>query len=205
MKKMEWVYREILYRIFEKKEAFFTQKNIAEKCGISIGNVNKALKPLEEMNAIEKKPRGFTIINPRKILLYWASIRRLDSDILLKMRVAKDVAAIEKEMPPVMFTAYSGYKFRFSESPSDYSEVIVYGNPDAIRARFAGRAAMKSRPNTIVLKSDGHLRGFRQAPVAQIFVDLWNLNTWYAQEFLNALGKRIEEMASMSANGASGG
>jgi len=199
MKKREWLFREILYRVLEKEEHFFTQKALAKGCGMSIGNVNKALKPLEGMNAIEKKPRGFRVINPKKIMLYWASIRNVKSDVILKIRVNKNVRDIEKEMPPVKFTAYSGYKFRFRDAPSDYSEVIVYGDPEKIKSRFSSsepRAskALKGRPNIIILKTDSHLLKFKHIPIAQLFVDLWNLDTWYAEEFLKKLEKKINNM-----------
>lgn len=192
MKKKEWVYREILYKTMERGERFFTQKGIAERCGMSIGNVNKALIPLEEMNAIEKKPKGFRVINVKKALLYWASIRRLGADRKAQINVRKTVAEIEREMPPVKFTAYSGYKLRFGEAPSDYSEVVVYGDEDEIKRRFK---TSTGRPNIIVLKPDPHLSKFKEVPLAQIFVDLWNLDTWYAEEFLKALERRIDALS----------
>lgn len=204
MKKKEWLYREILYMVLEKKEHLFTQKALAKKCEISIGNVNKALKPLEDMNAIEKKPRGLRIISPKKILLYWASIRNLRADIYASLAVRKNVTDIEKELPPVKFTAYSGYRFRFKETPTDYSEVVVYGDPEKIKSRFRTSKSIKtsSRTNIIVLKTDPHLSSFKQVPIAQLFVDLWNLDTWYADEFLNALEKKINKIIELYTHGA---
>jgi hypothetical protein len=187
MLKKEWVYREILYRKLEGGENFFKQKRISGQCGISIGNVNKSLEPLERMNCIEKKPMGFVVINPKKILLYWASIRNLERDIIYQTHVNKPVEEIEKELPPVLFTAYSGYKFRFKTIPSDYSEVLVYGEPEKIQGRFK---KTQRKPNLIVLKPDKHLLKFKQVPIAQIWVDLWNLNTWYANEFVKSLEKK---------------
>ncbi len=190
MKKSERVYREILYRVLEKKENFFKQSSLAKICKTSTGNVHKALKPLEKMNSIEKKPMGFYVINPKKILLYWASIRNLEKDIVYQTRVNQRVEEIEKELPPVLFTAYSGYKFRFDSTPSDYSEVWVYGERNLIMERFPPKPG---RPNLFILKPDPHLQSFRKVPIAQLFVDLWNLNTWYADEFLKALEKKIME------------
>lgn len=188
MKKKEWIYREITYQVLENKTNFITQKFLSDKCGISIGNVNHSIKPLESMNAIEKKPRGFRVIDIKKILFYWASIRNLDKDIVYKVFVDDSVINIEKSMPPVVFTAYSGFKFKFGSVPSDYSEVLVYGDKKEIASRFPQR---EGRYNLIVLKPDRHLMKFEQAPLSQLFVDLWNLNTWYAQEFLKALDVKI--------------
>ncbi len=188
MKKIEWVYREILYEVMEEGKRFLKQSSLSKICGVSIGNVNKALKPLENMNCVEKKPQGFVVIQPEKILVYWASLRNLQRDIVFETHVNKSVNEIEKELPPVLFTAYSAYKFRFKHVPSDYSEVIVYGDLEKIRERFGvGRGV----PNLIVLKPDPHLLRFKRIPLAQLFVDLWNLNTWYANDFLKALEGKI--------------
>jgi hypothetical protein len=46
----------------------------------------------------------------------------------------------------------------------------------------------------VVLKSDPHLRRFRKAPLAQIYVDLWNLGTWYADDFIREMDRRMEGM-----------
>jgi len=191
MKKNEWVYREILYRVIEKGERFFTQKALSGRCGVSIGNVNKSLSPLEKMNAIEKKPRGFIVINWKKLLLYWASNRNLERDIVYQTRVGKSVNEIEKGIPPAMFTAYSGYKFAFRTVPADYSEVVVYGDATEIRERFPER---KGVPNLIVLKTDPHMEKFKRVPLAQIYVDLWNLGTWYAEDFIKELDRRFGEI-----------
>lgn len=187
-KKMEWVYREILFQVLEKKQAFLSQSNISKRCAVSIGNVNKALAPLEAMNCIEKKPRGFRVLNPKKILLYWASIRNLQKDIIYQTRAEKPVEEIEKEMPPLLFTAYSGFRFRFRRIPSEYSEVLVYSEKKGVGERFPPRGGI---PNITVLKPDSHLKKFRQVPIGQLFADLWNLNTWYANDFITELEKRI--------------
>ncbi len=48
----------------------------------------------------------------------------------------------------------------------------------------------RPKPNLIVLRLDGHIEKFNVAPTCQIYVDLWNLNTWYANEYL----KKLEEI-----------
>lgn len=188
MKKKEWIYREILFQLLEERKNFITQKYLSKKCEVSIGNVNHAIKPLESMNSIEKKPRGFKVIDAKKILLYWASIRNLNKDIIYQTVVNKPIIEIEKSMPKVIFTAYSGFKFKFNQIPSDYSEVIVYGDKNEIKNRFPKK---EGKYNIIVLKPDKHLIKFNHIPIAQLFADLWNINTWYAQEFLKALEVKI--------------
>lgn len=192
--KIERVYREILCTILDekKKDVMFKQKELQEKTGLSISTVNYALKPLENMNTIEKKPFGFRVIDPKRILIYWASIRKLSKDIVYKTFVNEKVEKIEASVPSQsVFTAYSAFKFRFKKIPSEYNEVVIYGNKEDFKERFS-EENKKFKPNMIVLNLDEHLLKFKIIPIAQIFVDLWNLNTWYAKEFLKKLEAIID-------------
>lgn len=186
--RIENVYREILYKLLDlRKKEMFSQKSLSGECRLSISTVNYALKPLEEMNTIDKKRFGFIVTDPKKILLYWASIRKLSKDIVYQTFLNEKVDKIESLVPSKsIFTAYSGFKLRFKKIPSEYSEVIVYGDKEDFEERF-GKENKKMKPNLIVLNMDEHLLNFKIAPIAQLFVDLWNLNTWYAKEFVTKL------------------
>ena len=190
--KKEWVYREILYGVIEKNIKTFKQIELSKACKISLSTVNYALEPLERMNAIEKKRFGFVVLDPKKILVYWASTRRLEKDIVYQTYLNKSVEKIESEVPAnCVFTAYSAFKFKFKKIPSEYGEVVVYGKREDFERRF-GKESLKLKPNLIVLDLDEHLLKFKIAPTAQIYVDLWNLKSWYAKDFL----KKMEEMIS---------
>jgi DNA-binding transcriptional regulator YhcF (GntR family) len=189
-KKTEWVYREIIFQALEKKQRRLTQNSLAEQCGVSIGLVNKAIAPLADINAIEKKPRSFVVISPKKAMLHWAGIRKLRRDIEYQTHSSKTVAQIEKDMPPCLFTCYSGFARRFGRAPSDYGEVFVYAEPVAVKDRFP---PAKGRPNTIALEMDVHLMKFKAVPLGQLFVDLWNAGTWYAEDFLKALEAELDK------------
>lgn len=190
MKKIEFVYREILYNALEKKNRTLTQLELSRKLKISLSTVNSALKPLRAMGAIEVRLKNFKIIDPEKVLYYWASIRNLEKDIIFKTRAEKPVQAIESEMPPdIVFGAYSAYKFRFKDVPADYSEVYVYGDLSEVKKRFP---ESKNRANLFVLKKDEFIEQYGKTTcLAQTFADLWNLKEWYAKEFLEALKKRM--------------
>jgi DNA-binding transcriptional regulator YhcF (GntR family) len=189
--KKERVYREVLYGVLEKNIRSFKQIELSKECKLSLSTVNYALEPLERMNAIEKKRFGFSVIDARKILLFWASIRKIEKEIVYQTYLNESVEKIESEIPAnSIFTAYSAFKFRFKEIPSEYSEVIVYGEKEDFEKRF-GRENLKFKPNLIVLKLDEHLLKFRIAPLAQIYVDLWNLPTWYAKDFLKKMEERL--------------
>jgi len=192
MKKIEFVYREILYQSLEKKNNKLTQLAIASKLNISLSTVSYALKPLRVMGAVDVRLKNFIVVDKRKILYYWASLRNISRDIIYKTRVGKPVQKIESEMPHnIVYGAFTAYKFKFKDVPADYSEVYVYGSDD-IKKRFSEN---KNVPNLFVLKKDDLMEGYgKTATLAQTFVDLWNLKEWYAKEFLIALENKINGM-----------
>jgi len=104
---------------------------------------------------------------------------------------------IEASMPNgVAFTAYTAYKKIYNDVPADYSEVYVYATEDAlseIEKRFPDH---KHYDNIFVLRTDPILeerieKGMTVVPLPNIFVDLWNIRTWYAKDFVDALSKKL--------------
>ena len=191
MKKSELVYREILQGFMEKKKTSFTQLELATILNISLSTVNNALQPLRSMGAVKVKRRSFEVVNLRKILYFWASVRNLGRDIIYKTRVdvKGTVAEIEKGMPPnVVFTAYSAYRLRFNDAAADYSEVYVYGNSEGLKEVMKRFPQKNNNPNLFVLRKDF---ADKEMPLAHVFVDLWNMKEWYAKDFVKALEEKM--------------
>ncbi len=189
MKKIELVYMEILFQAIEENNRALTQSYLSSSLKISLSTVNLALKPLKKMNAVKIKKMGFDVIDIKKILYYWASKRDLEKDIIYKTRAELPVRDIEKQMPDnIVFTAYSAYKFKFKDVPADYSEIYIYGGDD-IKERFK---ESDKTPNLFILKKDSAMEKYgKTVTIANLFVDLWNLQQWYAKDFLKALEVKI--------------
>jgi predicted transcriptional regulator len=193
MKRVERIYCEILEQIIQKQNNKLTQKQLSKDCQVSIGTVNYALKPLEQMGIIEKKQRNFKTINPKKLLLYWASIRNLKNEIIYTTYSTENIRNIEQTMPPCIYTAYSAYKYLYKDTPADYGEIYAYCKPEEIKKRFPINKKTKIN-NIFILKPDNYLQKKSKksiAPTSLIYVDLWNLNTWYANEFIKNFDKKI--------------
>jgi predicted transcriptional regulator len=185
MKKTEIVYNEILHKYYESNNKRFTQSDLSEELEISLSTVNNALKPLREMNVIKTNPMNFVVLDHYKMLLFWATKRKFQADIFYKTRVEDTTSRIEQLMPDkVIFAAFSAFKFRFEEIPADYSEVYVYAE-----RKWKERFPEKKGPsNVFFLEKEKILEKYGKiTTIAQTFVDLWNINTWYAQEFLKNL------------------
>jgi len=195
MKKIEQVYREMLFQAIENKKRSLTQSEMTLKLGFSLSTVNLAVKKLERIGAIIINTRSFKIVDIKKILLYWASLRGLDKDIIYETRIDINVREIEKSLPDVFYACFSAYKFKFKDVPADYSEVYVYAleeQIDGIKKRFPEK---KGIPNLFVLKTDENMRQYEKTiTIAQIFVDLWNLKQWYAKDFLDSFEKKLNNL-----------
>ena len=189
MKKIEIVYREVLFNAIEKEKKILKQAYLAKNLGVSLSTVNLALRPLARMNAVRTKKMGFDVIDIRKMIYYWPSVRNVGKDTIYQTRVEEPVTEIEKQMPDdVIFTAFSAYKFKFKDVPADYSEVYVYGSEE-MKKRFK---PSNKNPNLFVLKKDDILEKYgKTATIANLFVDFWNLRQWYAKDFLKALEVKI--------------
>ncbi|MCL5099837.1 MAG: winged helix-turn-helix transcriptional regulator [Candidatus Marsarchaeota archaeon] len=197
MKLYEVLYREIAADFLAGTDRF-TQKELSERLHISIGNVNRALSKLEEINAVAVGRRSFRVTALDRLLLYWATHRKLYNDVIYKALSELSVADTEASLPNgIAFTAYTAYKKTYGNVPADYSEVFVYVTEaagEAIRQRFPKQG---TAPNLFVLRADAVLSKriasgkARVVPVPNIFADLWNIKTWYAKEFTDALSKRL--------------
>ncbi len=194
MKKIEQVYREMLFQAIENKKRKLTQLELSKKLGASLSTINLAIKKLEKMNSVKIGKMGFRVIDIKKILYLWASTRNFDKDIVYKTRVEMSVREIERSLPDVIYATYSAYKFKFKDVPADYSEVYVYASElelEEIKKRFS---RSEKNPNLFVLKADKNIKKYgKTGTLGQIFVDLWNLKQWYASDFLKALEEKLNK------------
>ncbi|MDP2930560.1 MAG: helix-turn-helix domain-containing protein [bacterium] len=193
MIKKEIIWREILYQALEKNKLEFTQKDLANQYGFSLSTVFNALKIPRSSGIIETGGRGFRILDKEKFLYLWATLRKLNKDVVYQTRVEKPVSQIEGEMPPeVIFGAFSAYVKKYKDAPADYDKVYIYASKSQlaeIKKRFS---VQKGRENLIVILADPWLKGFGKiTPDCQTFVDLWNIGDWFAKDFLKALENQI--------------
>lgn len=196
MLKIEIIWREVLYQAIEKGNRQFTQKELAQKFGFSTSTVFQALKVPRKMGAVRVSGRFFILEDVEKLLYYWASVRNLEAETRLSVRVDLPVFEIESRMPPdVVFGGFcAAREILKGHVPADYDMVHVYSaGIEEIEKRF--KFERRGRPNLFVLRGDQFLDSYGQITTyAQTFVDLWNLPVWYAKEFTNSLKEKINEL-----------
>ncbi|MDI6778422.1 MAG: HTH domain-containing protein [Patescibacteria group bacterium] len=193
MSKKEIIWREILHQAITNRKLDFTQKELARKFGVSLSTVFNALKIPRQSGSIKVTGRNFSVRDAEKFLYFWATQRNLKRDTIFETNIMTGVREAEGLMPPgIVFGAMSAYAKKYGEAPADYDKVYIYaGRKDLveIKKRFPYQ---KGQTNLFVLEKDPWLEKF--GPVTsdvQTFADLWNLEDWYAREFLNKLKEKL--------------
>ncbi len=189
MKSIEYVYYEILKQYEKKKKKKFTQLQLSKTLNISLSTINLALKPLRKMYAIKVMPACFVLRDISKVLYHWANIRNPQKDIIFQTRVSQPPRKIESNLPSnIIFTAYSGFKFKFKKVPADYSEIYIYADETTVQIIKKRLVFSKNKPPNFFVLKKGKLT---ELTASLLFVDLWNLPEWYAKDYLKALKKEL--------------
>lgn len=196
MKKIEIIWRELLFSALEKGVHRFEQKKLAEKFDFSTSTVFQALKVPRQGGAVRVTGRFFVLEDPEKLLYHWASARNLEKEITASFRAEGSVLEIEGMMPPdTVFGAYTAARLSLKTPPADYDRIYLYSfEPDKIKERIilAG-----GPPNLFVLQPDPFLSLYGQkTTLAQTFVDLWNLKDWFAKDYSKAIKEKIDGILS---------
>lgn len=191
MKKIEYVWRELLLRTIEKRKPAFGQQELAASLGLSSSTVNLALAPLRRMGAVSISKRRSEVIDYEKILYHWANYRDIASDIVDSLHLDVPVSEIEGRLPiGTVPTAYTAVREKYGEPPADYGKVYCYhANPQEVVERLTPDSS-PGEPNLFIILADPHLG--HAVSLSQLFVDLWNMTDWYAKDFCNVVKATIE-------------
>ena len=127
MKKIEYVWRELLIQTIEQRKPEFQQQQLAKSLGLSSSTVNLALSPLRRLGAISIGKRHSEVIDYEKILYHWANHRNIATDIVFSLCLDLPVREIEGRLPSgTIPTVYTAVRERFGEPPSEYAKVYCY-------------------------------------------------------------------------------
>jgi hypothetical protein len=209
MNKNGIIYRHIAETLLKNRKEKFTERGIARSMKISPNTVSYAIAPLKKIGAVQVYRTYFEIANFKKLLLFWSVNRKFDKDIVYSTYLGiKEVSEIENHLPnEIAYTNFSGYTKLFGNDAAAYGEVYVYAAEKSlteIKERFGIQKDREgsSYKNLIVLKPDTILeerilkRELIHSTVSlpQLYVDLWNNNTWNANTFITKLEKRIDDI-----------
>jgi len=190
MWRFERIYRELLLSSL-RQESLVPQENIASKCGVSLGLVNKTVKKLEAALTAEATRNGVRVLSPARLLNLWAAEHDLSKDVWQQFRL-DPVTEVEKTLPAdTLLTAFSGWFTTSRRKPAEYDRIYFYvTNKDSFNLWLSTREKKirKTNPNVFALHvDDEHLiRSSENGVVCvpQIYVDIYSINGPEAAPFL---------------------
>ena len=158
---------------------------------LPVSTIHKALERPRAIGAVRGSASGLRVLDPKRLQLMWAAQRDLNRDIVYSTRVPMTVSEIEARLPvsaiPTAYTAHVLHEGR--NLVADYEQVVVYADANEVRRRFPRRPG---QANLLVLEPDPLLSRYgRIARRCQVYADLFNLPTWQAQRFLEALDREL--------------
>lgn len=190
MRKSERIYRELLIHSL-REIPLVRQEDIASKCKVSLGLVNKTVRKLEAAMAVEATRSGVRVLSPARLLNLWAAERDLGKDVWLSFRL-DPVAEVEKSLPKgVLVTGFSGWFSVSGRRPAEYDRLYFYvTDMECFELWFGFRESRVRRvnPNVFVLRvDDEHLvRSSEKGVVCvpQLYVDIYSADGPEASAFL---------------------
>ena len=190
MWKFERIYRELVLGSLNQI-SFVHQKDIASRCEVSLGLVNKTVKKLTEAKAVEATRTGVRVLSPARLLNLWAAERNLNKDIWQAFRL-DPITEAERDLPKeTLLTAFSAWFKTSDRKPAEYDRTYFYvTNKENFNhwLSFRKQKTRKVNPNTFALfVDDNHLiqtsrKGIVCVP--QIYVDIYSINGPEAAPYL---------------------
>lgn len=190
LRKFERIYRELLLRSL-RGVSLVRQEDIALKCEVSLGLVNKTVRKLEVAMAVEATRSGVRVLLPARLLNLWAVERDLGKDVWRSFRL-DPMAEVEKNLPRgVLITGFSGWFSVSGRRPAEYDRLYFYVT-DVERFEswlgFRESRVRRVNPNVFVLQvDDEHLvRSSEKGVVCvpQLYVDMYSADGPEASAFL---------------------
>ena len=190
MRRFERIYRELLL-ISLRRVMLVRQEDIASKCSVSLGLVNKIVKKLEVAHAVEATRRGVRVLSPARLLNLWAAERDLNKDVWQQFRL-DPITEVEKSLPgDTLLTAFSGWFTISRRKPAEYDRLYFYALDEQSFNHWLSIREKKIRrtnPNIFALHvDDEHLKSSSNKGVVcvpQIYVDIYSINGPEASPFL---------------------
>jgi len=193
--RFERIYRELLLSSL-RQDLSVHQEDIASKCVVSLGLVNKIVKKLEAAAAVEATRDGVRVLSPARLLNLWAAERKLIKDVWQSFRL-DPVTEVEKSLPKdALVTAFSGWYMVSGRKPAEYDRVYFYVvNKESFNLWLSFRKdkIRRTNPNVFALHvDDGHLvRSSEKGVVCvpQVYVDIYSIDGPEASPFLRDIAR----------------
>jgi len=196
LSKTEIIWRHLLVGALEKgrrREASISA--LARELGFGISTVHKALERPVGIGAVAVHPsRGVRTIDPWRLLVLWAGKRNLEGDVIRRSSTSLSVAQTEHAVLEAgrVLGGFGGLVSHIGDNPiSAYGTVLYYGGPLTDIESDDGPTMLLALEPDPLLARYGSV-----APLAQCWVDLFNLPGWEAARFVEETPKELIGLAA---------
>ena len=185
------VWRHLLVGARQGRQRWPSITAVADELGLGVSTVHKALTRPVEIEAVRvTRQAGLVVLDPYRLLLMFATHRRLQRDIITRHRVAVPTAQLESlavEDPRMILGGFGAAVAHLGQNPiASYTTAIVYGDP-AFADELPSSAA-DDASQLVIVAPDRWLERYGPAtPFAQAFADLFCLPGWQAARFIEEL------------------
>lgn len=191
LSRTEMVWRHLLVGAFDQGIRRNSLTQLSGDLNFPVSTIHKALERPRAIGAVRGSASGLRVLDPKRLQLLWAALRDLKGDLVYATKVPMAVNEIEARLPasaiPTAYTAFVQHEGR--NVVADYEQVLVYADANEVRRRFPFRSG---EANLLVLEPDPLLSRYgKVAPRCQTYADFFNLPTWQAQRFLEALDRKL--------------
>lgn len=201
MHKFESVYRQLLLSSMNGADRV-TQEELARRCRVSLGLVNKTIRKLSSALAVEATSQGVRILSPGRVLNLWATERDVGKDLLDSFRL-DDLREVERSLPSgVVMTAFSAWKSLSGRIPAEYDRLYFYVIDQARFkdwVRFRESERRSTNPNIFALTAeDRHLIETAVNSVAcvpQVYVDIYSVDGPSAAPYLRDIVENYPQLS----------
>jgi len=201
MRKFERLYRELLLSSLNRF-SIVHQKDLASKCHLSLGLVNKTVKKLEKAMAVEATRKGVRILSPARLLNLWAAERNVGGDVWQSFRL-DPLSEVEQGLPrDTLITAFSAWSLLSGRRLAEYYRLYFYvTNKESFNfwLSFRKEKIRKTNPNVFALYvDDEHLLQSSEKGVVcvpQIYVDTYSVNGPEAPPFLRDIIQTFPDLS----------
>lgn len=171
---------------------------LGRELDLATSTVHRALSRPAEIQAVRILPGGGLItLDPGRLLMLWAARRRPVLDLVDRFSVPVRADVVERAVmnPDAILGGFAAVTAALGANTiADYSTVLVYGDPRLPPLGTDANAGSPGFEDTTVwvLEPDPLLARYgRNTPLAQAWVDLFNIPGWQAARFVHALLPRV--------------
>jgi hypothetical protein len=193
----EQVWRHLLAGVYEHDQRQWPSITmLAHDLDLPISTTHRALLRPGEIGAVDVSRAGGVVVrDPGKLLILWAAARQFHRDIAVRFHVPAPAGEVEAAAtsPTTVLGGFGAVvAHKHGNRIADYTTVIFYGDPELTLDQCDQPRWPWGATEVLVVNPDPLLARYgRVTPLAQAWVDLFNLGGWQADRFVHHLADEM--------------